>query len=107
MGHTEGFGHLRLWNTRSCFQVKKFSQGHWLKVPEAVTKDEVVFFAVELLKAAYIRDANHPRFDAMNKIRQLHINQFEVALRQADKSEEIRQLAVSLLDELKPGWNRC
>lgn len=72
-----------------------------------MTPREILAYTVEELKAAYVRTQNDPRQDGYNKVRAYHINLFETMLQvDGEVMDEHRKLAIAILDDLKPGWNR-
>lgn len=72
-----------------------------------VTAKEVIEYALETLKAEYVKTQHVARFHEINKVRAYHIHIFEISARSGQQiSEEHRRLAIALLDEMKPGWNR-
>lgn len=72
-----------------------------------MTTREVVAYAVEELKAKYLQTRHDLREEGFNRIRGYHITLFETILQAGGEvSEEHRRLAIAILDELKPGWNR-
>lgn len=71
-----------------------------------MTPREILAFAVEELKAEYVRTRHDPRQEGFNKIRGYHITLFETVLQTGGEvSEEHRKLAIAILDDLKRGWN--